>query len=35
MVSQGHEMYSHDLAVLSSNPGFVELGVCIIGYQYF
>ena len=26
-VSQGHEMYCHDLEVMSSNPGWVELGV--------
>ena len=25
--SQGHEMYSHDLDVMGSNPGQVELGV--------
>ena len=27
-VSQWHEMYYHDLAVTSSNPGRVEFGVC-------
>ena len=26
--SQRHEMYCHDLEVMSSNPGLVELGVC-------
>ena len=26
-VSQGHEMYSHDLEVMSLNPCRVELGV--------
>ena len=26
--SQRHEMYCHDLEVMSSNPGRVELGVC-------
>ena len=26
-VSQWHEMYCHDLKVMSSNPGQVELGV--------
>ena len=26
-VSQRHEMYCHDLEVISSNPGRVELGV--------
>ena len=25
--SQQHEMYCHDLEVMSSNPGRVELGV--------
>ena len=27
MMSQGHEMYCHDLEVIGSNPGQVELGV--------
>ena len=27
-VSQRHEMYCHDLEVMSSKPGRVELGVC-------
>ena len=27
MASQGHEMNCHDLDVMSSNPGLVELGV--------
>ena len=26
--SQWHEMYCHDLEVMSLNPGQVELGVC-------
>ena len=26
-VSQGHEMHCHDLEVMSSNPGRVELGM--------
>ena len=25
--SQWHKMYTHDLEVMSSNPGWVELGV--------
>ena len=25
--SQGHEMYSHDLEVMDSNPSQVEIGV--------
>ena len=25
--SQGHEMYSHDLEVMGSNPDLVELGM--------
>ena len=28
--SQWHEMYSHDLQVMNSNPGWVELGVLSI-----
>ena len=27
-VSQWHEMYCHDLEVMSLDPGQVELGVC-------
>ena len=27
LASQGHEMYCHDLEVMSSNPDQVELGV--------
>ena len=27
-MSQRHEMYCHDLEVMSSNPSQVELGVC-------
>ena len=27
LVPQGHEMYFHDLEVMSLNPGRVELGV--------
>ena len=26
--SQGHEICCHDLDVMNSNPGQVELGVC-------
>ena len=29
MVSQLHEMYCHDLEVMDSNSGWVELGVHI------
>ena len=28
--SQWHEMYCHDLEVMSSNPGWVEIGVLSI-----
>ena len=27
-VSQRHEMYCHDLKVMSLNPGRIKLGVC-------
>ena len=31
--AQGHEMYSHDMEVLNSNPGRTELG-CIVLLLY-
>ena len=37
-VSQWHEMYFHDLEVMSSNPSWVELGVhtiSVLSAYYF
>ena len=33
-VSQGHEMYCHDLVVIGLNPGWVKLGYVVLLEKY-